>query len=50
MLAAPDPERLLEVAAELNDRPREALGWIIPAQAMQHLLFDPETSPVATTA
>jgi IS30 family transposase len=49
-LTAHSPERLLEVAAELNDRPRKTLGWITPTQAMQHLLFDPETSPVATTA
>ncbi len=49
-LSVHSPERLLEVATELNDRPRKTLGWITPAQAMQRLLFDPETPPVATTA
>jgi len=44
------PERLLEVAAELNDRPRKTLGGTTPAQAMQRLLFAPETPIVATTA
>ncbi|WP_309298618.1 IS30 family transposase [Arthrobacter mangrovi] len=44
------PERLLEVAAELNDRPRKILGGISPAQAMQRLLLDPEVPLVATTA
>ncbi|EON22201.1 integrase catalytic subunit [Nocardioides sp. CF8] len=44
------PERLLEVAAELNDRPRKTLGGITPAQAMQRLLSDPESPVVATTA
>jgi DNA invertase Pin-like site-specific DNA recombinase len=36
--------------AELNDRPRKTLGGITPAQAMQRLLFDPESPVVATTA
>jgi len=49
-LSVHSPERLLEVATELNERPRKTLGWITPAQAMQRLLFDPETPPVATTA
>lgn len=49
-LSVHSPERLLEVATELNDRPRKTLGWITPAQAMQRLLFDPETPIVATTA
>ena len=44
------PERLLEVATELNARPRKTLGGLTPAKAMQRLLFDPETSIVATTA
>jgi len=42
--------RLLEVATELNARPRKTLGGITPAQAMQRLLFEPETPIVATTA
>lgn len=49
-LSVHSPERLLEVATELNDRPRKTLGWITPAQAMQRLVFDPETPIVATTA
>ncbi len=49
-LSVHPPERLLEVAAELNDRPRKTLGGITPAQAMQRLLFDPESPVVATTA
>jgi transposase, IS30 family len=49
-LSVHSSQRLLEVAAELNDRPRKTLGGITPAQALQRLLFDPETPPVATTA
>ena len=49
-LSVHTPERLLEVAAELNARPRKTLGGITPAKAMQRLLFDPETPIVATTA
>lgn len=49
-LSVHSPERLLEVATELNDRPRKTLGGITPAEALQRLLHDPETPPVATTA
>ena len=49
-LSVHSPGRLLEVATELNERPRKTLGWITPAKAMQRLLFDPEKPPVATTA
>ncbi len=49
-LSVHSPERLLEVATELNDRPRKTLGGIPPAEAMQRLLFDPESPVVATTA
>jgi len=49
-LSAHSPQRLLEVATELNDRPRKTLGGITPAQAMQRLLLDPESPVVATTA
>ncbi|MET4097653.1 IS30 family transposase [Arthrobacter sp. UYCu712] len=49
-LSVHSPERLLEVAAELNDRPRKTLGGITPAQAMERLLFEPEKPVVATTA
>ena len=44
------PERLLEVATELNARPRKTLDGITPAEALQRLLSDPETPIVATTA
>ena len=49
-LSVHSPQRLLEVATELNDRPRKTLGGITPAQAMQRLLLDPESPVVATTA
>jgi IS30 family transposase len=49
-LSVHSPARLLEVATELNARPRKTLGGITPAQAMQRLLFDPERPIVATTA
>jgi len=49
-LSTHSPQRLLEVANELNDRPRKTLGGSTPAQAMQRLLFDPEEPSVATTA
>ena len=49
-LSVHSPERLLEVATELNARPRKTLGGITPAIAMQRLLFDPERPIVATTA
>lgn len=37
-LAIHSPARLLEVATELNNRPRRTLGAITPAQAMQRLI------------
>lgn len=49
-LSVHSPQRLLEVATELNDRPRKTLGGITPAYAMQQLLFEPETPTVATSA
>ncbi len=49
-LSAHTPERLLQVATELNQRPRKTLGGITPAQALQRLLSDPERPVVATTA
>lgn len=48
-LSVHSPERLLEVATELNERPRKTLGGITPAQAMQRLLSGPEKPIVATT-
>ncbi len=49
-LSVHSPERLMEVANELNDRPRKTLGWMTPAEAMQQLLSDSEPPSVATTA
>ena len=49
-LSVHSPERLLEVATELNARPRKTLGRTTPAEALQRLLFDPEPPIVATTA
>jgi len=49
-LSVHSPERLLEVATELNARPRKTLNGITPAEALQRLLFEPETPIVATTA
>ena len=40
---------LAGVADELNDRPRQTLGWKSPAQRMRQLLSDPSTTGVATT-
>ena len=48
-LSAHSPDRLLEVATELNNRPRKTLGGITPAQAMQRLLSNPAQPIVATT-
>ncbi|MGC8512698.1 MAG: IS30 family transposase [Acidimicrobiales bacterium] len=33
------PERLAEVAAELNSRPRKTLGWATPAQSLDKMLL-----------
>jgi len=49
-LNAHSPERLLEVATELNQRPRRTLGGITPAAALQKLLSNPPEPSVATTA
>jgi transposase, IS30 family len=40
---------LAAVAAELNARPRQTLGWDSPAEAMARLLSRPVTTGVATT-
>ncbi len=48
-LSVHPPERLLDVANELNDRPRKTLGWATPAEAMQRLLSTPKSPIVATT-
>ena len=49
-LSVHDAKHLDAVAAELNGRPRQTLGFITPAEAMQRLLSDPEKPVVATTA
>ena len=49
-LSVHTPQRLLEVATELNARPRKTLGGITPADAMNRLLFEPDSPIVATTA
>jgi IS30 family transposase len=41
---------LARVAAELNGRPRETLGWRTPAETLTALLLDQQTTGVATTA
>ncbi|GAA3666310.1 hypothetical protein GCM10023081_01430 [Arthrobacter ginkgonis] len=43
------PGRLLEVATELNQRPRKILGGVTPAVALQKLLLNPPKPSVATT-
>ena len=49
-LSVHSPKRLLEVATELNGRPRKVLGGVTPAQAMERLLSEPGKPPGATTA
>ncbi len=49
-LSVHDAEHLDAVAAELNGRPRQNLGFITPAEAMQRLPSDPESAVVETTA
>ena len=49
-LNAHSAERLLEVATELNQRPRKTLDGITPATALEKLLSNPPEPPVATTA
>ena len=49
-LSVHSPARLIEVATELNARPRKTLGMRTPAEVMQQLLSEPEPLIVATTA
>jgi IS30 family transposase len=48
-LSVHSPGRLLEVAAELDGRPRKTLEYRTPAEAFEQLLSDPKQRPVATT-
>jgi IS30 family transposase len=43
------PEDLEAVATALNGRPRKALGWRTPAEALDELLTAAQTAGVATT-
>jgi IS30 family transposase len=49
-LSRHDAAELVRVAAELNGRPRETLGWRTPAEVLTALLWDQQTPGVATTA
>ena len=44
------PEYLEEVAAKLNRRPRQTLGWATPAQRLEELLCGHQINPGATTS
>jgi len=43
------PEYLEFVANQLNSRPRKTLGWQTPAEALDALLSNPPSPPVAMT-
>ncbi|MFG1643465.1 IS30 family transposase [Amycolatopsis sp. NPDC049252] len=49
-LSQHDAAELVRVAAELNGRPRETLGWRTPTEVLTKLLLDQQTPGVATTA
>ena len=48
-LAVHSPTDLAVVAAELNGRPRQTLGWRTPAEALNDLLSTPQPAGDATT-
>ena len=49
-LSAHGLEEIAAVAGALNARPRKALGWRTPAEALDQWLADANKDPVATTA
>jgi transposase, IS30 family len=48
-LSVHSAQHLDAVAAELNGRPRQTLGWDTPAEALSRLLSQPSTGNVAST-
>ena len=48
-LSTHGPEEIAAVAAALNARPRKALGWKAPAEALDQWLAATNKDPVATT-
>ena len=48
-LSQHDQDRLIDVAARLNGRPRKSLGWDTPAEALAKLLSSTQTNGVAST-
>ena len=49
-LSAPSATDLMAVALALNTRPRKALGWRTPAEALDEILRSAHITTVATTA
>ena len=49
-LSVHSAEEIAAVAATLNARPRKALDWKTPAEALDRFLRSVQTNPVATTA
>jgi IS30 family transposase len=49
-LSAHGRDEIGAIAAALNARPRKALGWKTPAEALDALLLHAEKQPIATTA
>ncbi|TQS39482.1 IS30 family transposase [Cryptosporangium phraense] len=43
------PHHLATIAAKLNSRPRQTLGWATPHEKLTELLNSPQNPPVATT-
>jgi IS30 family transposase len=49
-LSTHSADQIAAVAAALNSRPRKALDWKTPAEALDQLLLSAEKDPVATSA